>query len=268
MFSPRGKSSKSLAIAFFVIILITSCNGVPESRVSSSAMQQIATNLLVNPDFEDATTWTRACHWQGEGGALDCVSRFQEVRPPTGWTAWWGEGIICEGGWLTGRPEFTIVTRVTDASRIYTGNQAAKQFTFYRCHLMGLAQTVAVEAGESYVFTVYAHAWYSRCSSRPHDVPYEADCSTPIGWASDWISIGLDPMGGNDPRAASVIWSNKITIYGRYSTRLAVTGQAEANQMTVFIRFETTHPLKHCDGYADTARMWKAWQVFLPMITR
>jgi len=134
----------------------------------------------------------------------------------------------------------------------------------------GLLQQVAVEEGHYYTFSIYGHAWFSRCSSRPHDPPYDTNCVTPIDWAQDYLSVGIDPTGGIDPMGPSVIWGERQEIYGVYGEALE-TGrvQAQGETITVFVRSEASHPLKHVDSYFDDAVLRDVtYRVFLPMVTK
>lgn len=221
--------------------------------------------LLENGDFEGG--WHRAtAYWTPEGGPYH--TEFGEVAPPAGWTAWWREGFLCAGtdGYRLGRPEVKVISG-PDAERIRSGEQAVQWFTFWRCHEGGLLQQVAVEPGRYYVFSVYAHSWFSNCSHRPHDPPYDYDCATPIGWAHDWLSVGIDPTGGIDPLGPSVVWGQAQEVYGVYGEPLE-TGrvQAQGETLTVFVRSEASHPLKHADFYIDDALLRDVtYQVFLPL---
>lgn len=224
--------------------------------------------LLVNGGFEGDTSHD-TIYWTLTGGPF--YTEFNEIEGPEGWTTWWREGFLCSGtdDWRTGRPEVRVISG-PDRERIHSGKQAAQWFTFWRCHEGGLLQQVPVEPGHYYTLKAYAHSWFSRCSHRPHDPPYDADCKTPIDWAQDWLSVGIDPTEGIDPMASTVVWGIEAQIYGRYASPLT-TGrvQARGETLTVFVRSEASHPLKHVDFYIDDAVLRDVtYQIFLPIVAR
>jgi hypothetical protein len=64
--------------------------------------------------------------------------------------------------------------------------------------------------------------------------------------------VGLDPTGGTDPYAPSVVWSEAAHIYDVYSRTNPVEVMAEGNTLTVFLRSWAKWPFKHNDLYWDT----------------
>lgn len=237
--------------------------------ISVTRSNSLAKPSLVNGGFEGG--WHQAtAYWTPEGGPYH--TKFSEVAPPEGWTAWWREGFPCAGApdWETGRPEVRVVSTVPDPARVHGGGQAVQWFTFWRCHDGGLLQQVAVEEGHYYSLRAFGHAWYSNCSHRPHDPPYDYDCATPIGWAHDWLSVGIDPTGGIDPLGPSVVWGEAREVYGIYGEPLTVERvQAQGGTITLFLGSEATHPLKHADSHwDDVALLDVTYRVFLPFVRR
>jgi len=223
--------------------------------------------LLANGNFEGG--WhLETAYWTPEGGPFH--NQYQEITPPEGWPAWWREGFLCSGtdDWRTGRPEARVISTVPDPGRVHSGEKATQFFTYWRCHEGGLLQQVAVEPGHYYAFSVYGHAWYSRCSTKPHDPPLDIDCATPITWAQDWLSVGIDPTGGIDPLGPAVVWGEAREIYGVYDMALtAGCVQAQVETLTVFVKSEASHPLKHVDFYIDDAVLRDVtYQAFLPAV--
>lgn len=213
--------------------------------------------MLQNPGFENGTT-RDTLWWTPDGGPYN--TEFGEIASPEGWTTWWLEGFPEPGdpnsGRVTGRPEVSVVTlpEFPDPQRIRSGSRAVKWFTFWRAHHGGILQQVAVELGARYQFSVFAHAWYSRCSTKPHERPYDGDCETPIDWPHCYLSVGIDPTGELDPRGVSVVWGAETEVYGLYSNEpLHVEAVAESDIVTVFVRSRTTHAMKHNDVYIDDA---------------
>ena len=234
-------------------------------------------SCVVNGGFEEgrhrATTY-----WTPEGGPYH--HEFGEIFTPEGWVTWWREGFPCSGtaDWVTGRPEVKVIGVSPDAARVRSGERATQWFTFWRCHEGGLYQRVPAVVGRRYSARAFGHSWYSRCSTKPHGPPLEADCKTRIWWAHDRLAVGIDPTGGIDPLGKAVVWGASREIYGEYDEQgLEVrdvvaegplrpgSGQA---WVTVFLRAEATHPLKHNDVYWDDVAVWEEYVVYLPVVAR
>jgi len=252
---------------FSIILLIISALCIMLTGCARDQAQAPA--LLINGDMEDG--WhLAAVHWTPGGGPYDW--QFMEVTPPEDWTAWWREGFHCAGidEWLTGRPEVRVISAIPDAERVRSGEQAVQFFTFWRCHTGGLLQRVAVEPGRYYTFSIYGHSWYSRCSLKPHQPPLDTDCKTPILWAQDWLSVGIDPTGGIDPFGPGVVWGTRKQIYGRYAGPLTVERvQAQGDRITVIVKSEASHPLKHNDFFLDDALLRDVThRALLPIVAR
>jgi len=243
-------------VFFVVLALLTSC--LPAQAASEGGM--------VNGGFEGGTARATA-YWTPSGGPYH--TEYEEISTPEGWVTWWREDFDCTGtpDFQTGRPEVKVIDG-PDGERVHGGEQAVQWFTFWRCHDGGLYQQVAVTPGEYYSIRAYGHAWYSRCSYRPHGPPLEADCQTPITWAHDRLSVGIDPTGGTDPLAGTVAWGEAREVYGVYGLPLSVERvQARARVMTVFLRSEASHPLKHDDVYwDDVSVMQVACTLYLPLM--
>jgi len=225
----------------------------------------------VNGGFEEG--WGReTAYWTAEGGPYH--RQFGEVFTPEGWVSWWREGFECAGtqDWVTGRPEVKVIGALPDAARVRSGEQAVQWFTFWRCHEGGLYQRVWAVPGKEYSVRAFGHSWYSRCSTRPRAGPLDDDCETGLDWAHDWLSVGIDPTGGTDPLVETVVWGEEREVYGGYDERgLEVRDVvAEGEWVTVFLRSEASHPLKHNDVYWDDVSVVQCCRsrVYLPLVRR
>ena len=253
-----------------ILLLLTVISAItiipPQQTLPAYASTSSTETLIDNGGFEDG--WhLETTYWTPEGGPFH--NQYQEITPPENWTAWWREGFTCSGtpDWVTGRPEVRVISAIPDPKRIHSGEQAVQWFTLWRCHEGGLYQRVAAEVGYYYDFSIFAHSWFSNCSTRPHDPPYDYDCVTPIAWAQDWLSVGIDPTGGIDPLGPAVVWGQAQEVYGVYD-EILTTGrvQAQGDTLTVFVKSETSHPLKHADFYIDDAIMRDmTYRVYLPI---
>lgn len=255
--------NKTGAFIIIALVLLSGC-------ISRQEVQAPAPPLITNESFEKS--WHLATtYWTPGGGPFH--NQYQEITPPTGWTAWWHEGFPCSAGWLTRRPEVRVISAIPDAARVRSNNQAVQWFTFWGCHSGGLYQQVAAEADHSYTFSLYAHSWFSNCDLKPHyRLPLDYDCDTddPILWAQDWLSVGIDPTGGIDPLGPNVVWGTRKQIYGQYARPLVVERvKAQGTTITVFVWSQASHPLKHADFYLDDALLHDVThRVFLPLVQR
>ena len=236
-------------ILFFATLLMLGANAQQSPYVEYLPIF-IGGNPVENPGF-NFPEWHDALWWDQAGGPY--AVPFQEVRPPTGWTAFWREGDDCDGQ-LSGRPEVNVFEAYIDPLRVRSGGTSARLFTFFRCHRMGLMQTVTGLDSGYYEFSAWVQAWYSQCSTQPYAPPLEADCVTPIGWAHMRVKVGIDPYGGEDPWFPTVRWSDWAEPYGEYmELRTAPALVHLDGRATVFIYSESTHALKHEDLYVDDA---------------
>jgi hypothetical protein len=63
--------------------------------------------------------------------------------------------------------------------------------------------------------------------------------------------VGIDPTGGTNPYAPTVVWGKGAHIYNAYYQVPAVETTALADRVTVFLRSRTLWPFKHNDAYWD-----------------
>ncbi|MFZ1597075.1 MAG: hypothetical protein WAW26_14565, partial [Anaerolineae bacterium] len=81
-------------------------------------------------------------------------------------------------------------------------------------------------------------------------------------------TIGLDPLGGSDPTAPSVVWSSAGSA-GAWAT-LTVTATAAATQTTVFVKVEQAAVGPHGLVFVDDVtleRTGRTLRTFLPWVT-
>ncbi len=232
------------------------------------------TNVLKDPGFE--TEWT------GDGlsrclvftpdvpGQVSYWTQRGEIHNPTDWFAWYvhdhrppSHDPSNSVGWS--EPETVVIKREVpflDPPRIQSGNGAMKMFTFFRIHDGGYMQQIAVVPGQRFKATAHAHAWTDSNDNPYISVgvggPYAAlEGALPAGdprtQATFWI--GVDPMGGQNPFNPRVVWSKGMHIYNVYAQLPGVEVTAAAPIITVFTRQRFLWPLKHCDGYVDTAEL-------------
>ncbi len=218
-------------------------------------------NLLKNGDFEGGD-WRKT--FDGR--------EFGEISLPQEWVAFWKEGGVIphdpdnHDGYR--RPECKVIGRVPpflDPPRIHADHQAWLCFTFFGIHDAGLYQQVRGLTPEARVRATFAaHAWSSQqddahISDDAGNQAYFAVAGTPELSASQrnfTFSVGIDPNGGVDPWAASVVWGPGAHIYNVYASVPPVEAVVgAAGVVTVFLRSSVLWRFKHCDAYFDAAEL-------------
>jgi hypothetical protein len=191
---------------------------------------------------------------------------------PPGWTFWFyhdpGRYDQPEGrdSWKEKAPE-----------RVRGGEKAYMWFTFNRSHDAGLFQQVSVGVGARVRFTAWMHAWSNGLSEAdggkpsnglwsdgagfehvaweagtlPHDTGDKWDDAKPN--FTFWV--GIDPGGGTNPLADTVVWGQGYHIYNGYVKQLEAEAVATSDTVTVFIRSKTLWAFKHNDAYVDDAEL-------------
>jgi hypothetical protein len=239
------------------------------TRDAATAPEPFFDNLLENPSFEggQSNNLIDTIRWVDGTGPL--YNLFGNIYTPDGWRVWWREGDTSPvfTATTTARPESRLVTTSPDPVRVHSGDQAASMFTFFRLHNMGLMQIVTATIGAHYDLTAWAHSWYSTCSTRPHDPPFDNDCTTRLWDSHDLLQVCIDPTGGIDPNGPDVVCSVPIEQYGGYSQRLELLGvEAQAQQVTVFLRARNNYPLRHNDVYWDDVTLEPVENIYLPLV--
>lgn len=227
-------------------------------------------NLLVNGGFEadwgeDRSHRCLVLPVDGESYERDVENVF---TPAGGWMTWFRHKA---GTW--DQPEVRDAWRSGDERRVRSGEKAMLLFTFYRKHDAGFLQQVEVRAGQRLRLTGWAHAWSNHGLVGHEDCCDDGWCSCGVGreevairaddvpaltgkpW-SDAVGnflfvVGIDPTGGRDPLAGSVVWSEGWCIYNGFVQELEVEAVAVGSVVTVFLRSVTLWPFKHNDAYWD-----------------
>jgi hypothetical protein len=236
-------------------------------------------NLLQNARFE--ADWAEAgSHWclvvPADGGPPARVERGNIFTPP-GWVVWFRHGMPVEHdpantvGWA--QPEVRDAWVTGDPRRVREGQKASLFFTFFRIHDGGFLQQVQVRPGDRLRLDVWAHAWSnhkdeSSPGAFPHpDDPrwsegegvgynhfYALEGQVADGGARNFtFQVGIDPTGGTNPFADSVVWGQGAHVYNAYHQVPPVEVLAQGSTVTVFLRSRVLWPFKHCDAYWDDA---------------
>ena len=186
-------------------------------------------NLLNNPGFEG---FYRSYSYGS--AAADLVLEF---RVADGWTPWYRPQAAGDPGWRYRRPEYR------PASYSYNGSAAQQFFTSFGTHQAGVYQRVTgATAGQTYHFDIAAYIWSSN-----HQNFFRSEDP---GNAS--VRVGIDPAGGTNPYAASVVWSPFSTFYDEWRV-LSVAATAQGRALTVFVWSQQEFPVIHNDVALDEA---------------
>lgn len=230
-------------------------------------------NLLTNGDFEQAWANDHLCLVIRPDGSLSGVD-IGNIFVPPGWRFWFYHD---PGNF--DQPEGRDAHKAMDPRRVYTGEQAYMYFSFFRKHKAGLLTRAHTAPGTRLVFSAYAHAWSNHLSSTQGGHPNDPAWSDGVGYTPGGIAIpygeipaqngdpqndaignflfkvGIDPFGGANPLADSVIWGDEWAIYNGYCQELRVEATAMADLVTVFLYSHTLWKFQHNDAYWDNAKL-------------
>ena len=222
-------------------------------------------NLLINGSFEATMVGpglTRV--FPVEGNPYEV--HFDNIWPPPGWDAWFFHE---PGKW--DKPEVHEAKSQHDARRVHSGNQAMCLFTFNRKHDAGFLQRVEnVTAGARYRASAHAHAWSNHAFEHESDPFWSEGVGTGVhsllipdeipmingDKQNDAIgnfafSVGIDPTGGTNPLAGTVVWGREVANYNGHQPVPAVEVVARGVPLTVFLRSSTLWAFKHNNSYWD-----------------
>jgi hypothetical protein len=226
---------------------------------------------LVNGGFEldwEVEASHRALRFSTDG----TVSEIEppEIRTPPGWVTWFKHGVPVAHdetnpvGWA--QPEVSETLAVYP-DRMHSGAKGQKLFTFWMIHDAGFLQQVNVNPGECVRLNGWAHAWsHNGGSPDPalyafwsegshvgynHFFAYEGTEGLDDADRNFTFWLGIDPLGGTDPYADSVVWGQGAHIYNAYQQVPAVTTTAMGPTVTIFLRSFTLWPFNNNDAYWD-----------------
>lgn len=213
-------------------------------------------NLLQNPSFEKP--------WQPANGHR-CLTIPASSQPyfrdvdnifvPPDWIFWFRHE---PGTW--DQPEGSPLQ---ESLRVYNGNWAYGYFAFFRKMDGGFYQQIQVSVGTCLRLAAHAHAWSNSHDGLHPDDPYWSEGAgysagfklegetTGDDWRNFTFYVGIDPTGGLNPYASTVIWSRGAHIYNAYAQVPIVETTAQSTTVTVFIRAVTLLPFKHNNCYWD-----------------
>jgi LysM repeat protein len=188
-----------------------------------------ADNLLRNPDFEGGT-------YRHNGDAA------REI--PNEWAPWWKNSGAA--------PRYNLSQA---SSRVKSGSNAASYWEQYQDYDGGLVQTsIAASPGTIYRFEIWGHAWST------------TDTGKGTSDTDVQMQIGIDPKGGGDPGAASIVWSGTVSARDTYQL-FKVETTAQGSNISVFVRGKTVYPVTQTDFYWDAGSITAVGQAAQPTAT-
>jgi hypothetical protein len=195
------------------------------------------------------------------------------IFTPPGWLTWFRHKA---GEW--DQPEVRDAWKSGDPRRVHGGEKGMLLFTFYRKHDAGYLQQVEVKRGTELRLTAWAHAW-SNWQEGPHPDDGAWSEGEGVGYNEFFglegevrddnarnftFYVGIDPTGGTNPFASTVVWGQGAHIYNAYAQVPPVEATAQADTVTVFLRSKTLWAFKHCDAYWDDAELVAIGESELP----
>lgn len=141
---------------------------------------------------------------------------------PNAWDPWYNkvENEDCNKAFA--KPHYEMEAH---PSHVKDGMWSARYWTDARMDA-GLMQTVAATPGTKYKFSIYVFNWTVPMAQAQPDVPSKGE---------QMVQVGMDPAGGTNGGAASVVWGAETWQYDSLIL-LTVEATATANKITVFTR--------------------------------
>jgi LysM repeat protein len=180
-------------------------------------------NLLTNSGFDDSA-------YIGRPGITGGI--------PTSWNAW---------------GNFQNSDHESLAALVHSAPYAWRLRTESGLPTGGGYQTVSVQSGATYRFSIYALIW--TCNDE------QWQCRDDTHTFSDTTSggrlrIGIDPTGGSDPYSGSIRWSGFASpfTWGSF-TPLSIDATASSSQLTVFTYYTADVSMRWHDVFWDDASL-------------
>ena len=232
------------------------------------------TNLLRNGDFEMdwSVDQSHRCLVFPVGGASYETDVGNIFTPSGGWVTWFHHD---PGTW--DQPEVRDAWKNVDPHRVHSGEKGMLLFTFFRKHDAGFLQQVRVTPGTRLRLVAWAHAWSNHTLDGYEWSWHNGRVSAGVGEGGVFILegdapelngdpwndaipnflfyLGIDPTGGTDPFADTVVWGRGAHIYNEHARPPAVEAVAQGDTVTVFLRSKTLWGFNHNDAYWDDAKL-------------
>lgn len=197
------------------------------------------------------------------------------VFTPPGWLTWYLHGKPVEhdpsneNGWV--QPEVNDAWLSLDQVRVHSGQKGIHMFKTSGIFDGGFLQRVEVEPGTGLRLSAWAHAWSNwQDGPRPGDPRWSEgpgyDCGFKLegetleeNWRNFTFRVGIDPTGGHNPYADTVVWGWGAHIYNCYHEVPHIEVEAESSTVTVFLRSRVLWPFRDNNAYWDDVTLERIW---------
>ena len=214
-------------------------------------------------DWAAAGGTHRAAVYRADGSAGE--ENPAGIRTPPGWLTWFRHR---PGHWE--EPMIRGISRTEDPLRVHHEHAALEIVGSYRPYDAGVLQQVDVEPGTTVRLSAWAHAWSNSREGPERGNPLwsegpgfecgfqRADDGVPnddADWRNFTFWLGIDPTGGVDPEADTVMWGEGAHIYNCFAEVPAVQVEAQSRRVTVFLRSWAQWPFEHNQAYWDQVEL-------------
>lgn len=191
---------------------------------------------LVNGDFE---------------GGFRKYNGINELEVAEGWTPFWASP---PAKWYDDdvahydfRPEYKKAGgEMTGPTRAISGS-SQQWFSTFAGHRAGIYQQISATPGQKITLTATMQSWHTQVPSKPE-----------ISMDEDWIvnptylkQVGIDPTGGIDAFADTVVWSAEYWENDKWFDISAET-TAQAEKVTLFVYGEPKYAFQANNCYVDS----------------
>ena len=281
-----GIAAATIGLAALIASPITLGRPI-ESSAPAASITAADGNLLINPYFENGYSYPLPC--------------CNNIAVPAGWNIRWytDTAVVIEGTtYAFKQPEVKIIDNTkwpfcSDCApnippRIHSGRYAVDSFALFAPQDTTLYQQVGhIPLGAVVTGSAWLHAWVSSCNPFPRNATIQVPAVSLQGtndpgndyqcagnlwpFETTHMMVGIDPFGGTDPRADSIVWNwdhgNPAWWgpYDAYSPTLPVTVTTQSYTATLFLRGVTRQPTRYDDLYFDAASLTYSfplqWQI-------
>ncbi len=148
------------------------------------------------------------------------------------WQAWWAEIAKPSGGYdYAYKPNsFNTESIGGGAARdlVLAGDKSYRVFNNWDPFWAGIKQTVNAPAGSRVRFTMNARVW-----AAGNFWPTPSDTTMPSR-----VRVGIEPNGGGDPFAGSVVWSGEIAPHNGWGAASVEATVGAGGSITVFVSID------------------------------
>lgn len=226
----RRRHLTLLHLTLCVIVMVSLATAFPPTP--RTALAQEGQNLLQNGGFE---------------GTFVAIGGDPSLQVAPSWQPWsLPPPEDAESSAINLRPDY----QPAPANRVRSGNAAQEYNTFFATHDGGVFQRVPVSPGAQLQFSAYVYVWSSATFENPNQSIQPQDVD---------VRVGIDPLGGQDGSASSIVWSQPARFYDEYR-QLTVTATAQSTAVTVFVRSNPQGAIGVNNIYVDDASLIQTGQ--------